>query len=140
MKLQETEQLVLAVCPVTKDTGRLVPRAKRDGKLAQFEADTRALREIVYGKGSGQGRQGKWEAEAYEWMADHQNHLDCFVEMRAVRAYLPVLCGAVCSGCVGSSVCAHSPACRCLSALLASSSTSRRHSRTAAHLRTTSAR
>ena len=93
MKLQETEQLVLAVCPVTKDTGSLVPRAKRDGKLAQFEADTRALREIVYGKGSGQGRQGKWEAEADEWMADHPNYLEGFVEMRAVcAAYSPVVC------------------------------------------------
>ena len=107
MKLQETEQLVLAVCPVTKDTGSLVPRAKRDGKLAQFEADTRALREIVYGKGSGQGRQGKWEAEADEWMADHPNHLEGFVEMCAVRTHIfRVLCGAVV---VSAQVCARTP-------------------------------
>lgn len=107
MKLQETEQLVLAVCPVGKDTGSLVPRAKRDGKLAQYEADTRALREIVYGKGSGQGRQGKWEAEADEWMADHPNHLEGFVEMRAVRTHIfRVLCGAVV---VSAQVCARTP-------------------------------
>ena len=59
MKLQTTPQLVLAVCPVAKDTGSLVPRAKRGGKVAQYEADTRALREMLYGKGSGRGRQGQ---------------------------------------------------------------------------------
>jgi hypothetical protein len=75
MKLQTTPQLVLAVCPVAKDTGSLVPRAKRGGKVAQYEADTRALREMLYGKGSGRGRQGKWEAEADEWMADHPSYL-----------------------------------------------------------------
>ena len=84
MKLQTTPQLVLAVCPVAKDTGSLVPRAKRGGKVAQYEADTRALREMLYGKGSGRGRQGKWEAEADEWMADHPSYLEGFVEMREV--------------------------------------------------------
>eukprot|EP00966_Prymnesium_polylepis_P274047 6331048-Prymnesium_polylepis.1 len=47
MKLQTTPQLVLAVCPVAKDTDSLVPRAKRGGRVAQYEADTRALREML---------------------------------------------------------------------------------------------
>ena len=80
MKLQSCEQLTLAVCPVAKATGSLVPRAKREGKLAQYEADGKALRELVYGKGRGKGREGQWDAAADEFMADHPDYLEGFVE------------------------------------------------------------
>ena len=79
-KLQACDQLTLAVCPVAKATGTLVPRAKREGKMAKYEADGKALRVLVYGKGRGRGREGSWDAEADEFMADNPDYLEGFVE------------------------------------------------------------
>lgn len=48
--------------------------------MAKYEADSKALRVLLYGKGRGRGREGSWDAEADEFMADNPDYLEGFVE------------------------------------------------------------
>ena len=67
-----------------------MPRTKRDGKMAQNEADAKELRTLIYGSGRGRRREGVWDAQADAFMADHSEYLEGFVEAKDVSKHFQI--------------------------------------------------